>query len=81
MAKDRGDLGTDQRIDAVMQGLQMVKQELSHRAKFSVYWSVSVPILNSGHTLCVVSQRMLSCIQVEDIRLLHRAAGLCSLIV
>ena len=43
-----------------------MKEELSQKAKLSIYWSTYVPILTYGHDLWVVTKRMRSRIQAAE---------------
>jgi len=54
----------------------LVKRELSRKAKLSIYWSVYVPTLTSGHELWVVTERTRLRIQAAKMSFLRRVAGL-----
>ncbi|KAL6484891.1 hypothetical protein MHYP_G00069360 [Metynnis hypsauchen] len=65
-------------VAAVMRSLYrtvVVKRELSHKAKLSVYWSVYIPTLTYGHDLWVMTERMRSQIQVAEMGFLRRVAS------
>jgi len=52
------------------------EEELSWKAKLSIYWSVYVPTLTYGHELWVVTERTRLRIQAADMSFLRRVAGL-----
>ena len=54
----------------------VVQRELSRKAKLSIYRSIYVPTLTSGHELWVVTERMRSQIQAAEMSFLRRVAGL-----
>ena len=72
----------DRRIGAASAVMRMlyrtvvVKRELSHKAKLSIYWSIYVPTLTYGHELWVVTERTRSRIQAAEMSFLRRVAGL-----
>ncbi|KAL7836057.1 hypothetical protein SRHO_G00284040 [Serrasalmus rhombeus] len=72
----------DRRIgagSAVMRALYrsvVVKKELSHKARLSIYWSIYVPTLTYGHELWVMTERTRSRIQAAEMSFLRRVAGL-----
>lgn len=54
----------------------VVKRELSGKAKLSIYQWIYVPTLTYDHNLWVVTNRLRLWIQVAEMSLLHRVAGL-----
>ena len=72
----------DRRIgaaSAVMRALYqsvVVKQELSRKAKLSIYRSIYLPTLTYGHELWIVTERTRSRIQAAKMSFLRRVAGL-----
>jgi len=54
----------------------LVRKELSHKMKLSIYWCIFVQTFTYGHELWVVTERTRSQIQVADIGFLWRLAGL-----
>ncbi|KAK3565347.1 hypothetical protein QTP86_007134 [Hemibagrus guttatus] len=52
----------------------VVKEELSRKAKLSIYQSIYVPTLTYGHELCVMTERVRSWIQVAEMSFLRRVA-------
>ncbi len=71
----------DRRIgaaSAVMRSMYwsvVVKKELSHKAKLSIYRSIYVLTLTYGHELWVMTERTRSRIQAAEMRFLRRVAG------
>ncbi|KAK3573226.1 hypothetical protein QTP86_015140, partial [Hemibagrus guttatus] len=56
----------------------VVKEELSRKAKLSIYQSIYVPTFTYGHELWVMNERVRSRIQAAKMSFLRRVAG-CSL--
>ncbi|KAL7846506.1 hypothetical protein SRHO_G00214860 [Serrasalmus rhombeus] len=54
----------------------VVKKELSHKARLSIYWSIYVPTLTYGHELWVMTERTRSRIQAAEMSFLRRVSGL-----
>lgn len=54
----------------------VVKRELNHEVKHSIYCSIYIPTLNNAHEVWVVTERTRSQIQVAEMRFLARVAGL-----
>jgi len=54
----------------------VVKRELSRKAKLSIYRSIYVPTLTSGHKLWVVTERLRLRIQAAEMSYLSRVAAL-----
>nr|XP_054604743.1 uncharacterized protein LOC129165490 [Nothobranchius furzeri]XP_054604744.1 uncharacterized protein LOC129165490 [Nothobranchius furzeri]XP_054604745.1 uncharacterized protein LOC129165491 [Nothobranchius furzeri] len=81
-SESRRDREIDRRIgsaSAVMRALSrsvVVKRELSHKARLSIYRSIYVPILTYGHELWVKTERTRSRIQAAKISFLRRVARL-----
>ncbi|KAK3526897.1 hypothetical protein QTP86_003592 [Hemibagrus guttatus] len=65
-------------VAAVMRSMYqsvVVKNELSQKAKLSIYQSIYVPTLTYGYELWVMTKRIRSRIQVAQMSFLHRVAG------
>jgi len=56
--------------------VRLGEEELSRKAKLSIYWSAYVPTLTYGHKLWVVTERTRSRIQAAEMSFLRRVAGL-----
>jgi len=66
-------------MSAVMRVLYwsvVLQRELSRKVKFSIYRSIYFPTLTFGHNLWVVTERMISRIQVVRMSFLCRVARL-----
>ncbi|KAK3547403.1 hypothetical protein QTP86_018910, partial [Hemibagrus guttatus] len=81
MSEGRMDREIDRRIGAVaavmrsMYRFVVVKNELSRKAKLSIYQSIYVPTLTYGHELWVMTERIRSRIQAAEMSFLRRLAG------
>ncbi|KAK3518521.1 hypothetical protein QTP70_001509 [Hemibagrus guttatus] len=81
MSEGRMDREIDRRIGAaaaVMRSMYrfvVVKNELSRKAKLSIYQSIYVPTLTYGHELWVMTERIRSRIQAAEMSFLRRLAG------
>ena len=53
-----------------------MKQELSNKAKLSIFKTVLVPILNYGHESWVMTERVRSQVQAHEMRFLRRIEGI-----
>ena len=53
----------------------VVKQELSKKARLSIFKAVFVSILTYGHEFCVMTERVRSQVQASEIRFLRRMEG------
>jgi len=66
------------KASAVMRALQysvVMKQELSKKAKLSVFKTVFIPILTHGHESWVMTERIQSQMQASEMRFLRRIEG------
>ena len=66
------------KASAVMQVLHysiVMKQELSKKAKLSIFKTVFVPILIYGHESWVMTERVRSQVQASEVRFLRRIEG------
>ena len=75
----RQDEELDTRIGkAMMRALHysvVMKQELSKKAKLSIFEAIFVPILTYGHESWVMAKRLRSQVQASKMRFLRRIAG------
>ena len=53
----------------------VVKREVSHKAKLSIYWLIYVPALNCAHELWVETIIMRWQIQAAEMSFLQQVAG------
>ena len=54
----------------------VLKQELSTKAKLSIFRSTFVPILTYGHECWVITERVRSRVQADEIGFLQKVRGL-----
>ena len=66
-------------VAAMMQSLYrtvVVKRELSHKAKLSIFRALYIPNLTYGQELWILTERMRSRVRAAEISFLRRMAGL-----
>ena len=66
-------------VEGVMKSLYqfvVVKRELSHKAKLSIFQAVYIPIFSYGHELLIMTERMRSQLQAAAISFLCSVVGL-----